>query len=541
MAEEIRNKGISRRLLLGGVGAVAVLGWAGTSLARLGRGPVGRKDLGRIADIDGLALPHPALANPPPFDPQLTWLSKGGNMNDASALSRTPVYGVVEIKEEADIARALAFARANGLKVSMSAVRHSMGGHAFDDNALVLDMLKFNKVSVHEATKTMTVQPGATWHDIQNVLHPKFAVKAMQSTDIFSVGGSISVNAHGMDHQAGSVAGSIRGLRVMLADGAILACSPESNTDLFRHVVGGYGLFGVILSADLEIVPNVVYETTRDVIKSEEFPAFFAEKLEKEPNIGLFYGHLSTAPGNFLEDMIVYRYDKVADQTPADMPMLGAPGAVEVKRIILNLAKNGGIFQELKWFTEKTLEPEFESCTVPRTAAMAEGEACLVSRNDPMHDSVPYLFNDLPAETDILHEYFIPRAAYDAFIAGAREVLANQPLAVLNASVRIVHKEDVALTYAPEPAFALVLYINQSTDDAGNAAQRDLTRKMIDLTLKHGGRFFLPYQLHYTRQQLLQSYPELPAFLDKKLSWDPSELFTSTFYRAVKALVGESA
>jgi len=25
----------------------------------------------------------------------------------------------------------------------------------------------------------------------------------MQSTDIFSVGGSISVNAHGMDHQAG--------------------------------------------------------------------------------------------------------------------------------------------------------------------------------------------------------------------------------------------------------------------------------------------------------------------------------------------------
>ncbi len=58
----------------------------------------------------------------------------------------------------------------------------------------------------------MTVQPGAVWHDIQNRLHPRFAVKAMQSTDIFSVGGSISVNAHGMDHQAGSVAGTIRAL-----------------------------------------------------------------------------------------------------------------------------------------------------------------------------------------------------------------------------------------------------------------------------------------------------------------------------------------
>ena len=36
------------------------------------------------------------------------------------------------------------------------------------------------------AARTMTVQPGATWHDIQNVLHPRFAVRAMQSTDIFS-------------------------------------------------------------------------------------------------------------------------------------------------------------------------------------------------------------------------------------------------------------------------------------------------------------------------------------------------------------------
>ncbi len=370
------------------------------------------------------------LANPPAYDAGLSWLSKGGDdQRRQRAVAHAGLRRCRNQPTKLDIAKAIVFAERNGLKVSMAGVRHSMGGHAFDDNALVLDMLKFNKVTVNEAAMTMTVQPGATWHDIQNVLHPKFAVKAMQSTDIFSVGGSISVNAHGMDHQAGSVAGSIKALRVMLADRSIVTCSHSENADLFRHVVGGYGLFGVVLSAELEIVPNVVYETAREIIKSEEFPAFFAEKLEKEPNIGLFYGHLSTAPGNFLEDMIVYRYDKVADAPPADMPALGAPGAVGIKRIIINLAKKGGLFQELKWFTEKTLEPEFESCTVPRTAAMAEGEACLVSRNDPMHDSVPYLFNDLPAETDILHEYFIPRAAYNDFIAGAREILGQSAAA----------------------------------------------------------------------------------------------------------------
>ena len=96
-----------------------------------------------------------------------------------------------------------------------------MGGQAFARGALVLDMRPFNQMTLDESRQVLTVGSGATWHDIQTHLHPKFAVKAMQSTDIFTVGGSISVNAHGMDHHAGSVGRTIRSMRVMLADGSI--------------------------------------------------------------------------------------------------------------------------------------------------------------------------------------------------------------------------------------------------------------------------------------------------------------------------------
>ncbi|WP_395383619.1 FAD-dependent oxidoreductase [Mesorhizobium sp. UC22_110] len=273
----------TRRLLLGAAVVGGAVLWGGNTIARLMRSPSSAKDAGRIADVDGHALPLQPLENAPSHDAGLTWLTKGGTVNDASGLSRTPIYGMVEVGSEKDVAEALSFARANGLKVSMAAVRHSMGGHAFDDNAVVLDMRNFNAVSVDATAKTMTVQPGATWHDIQNILHPRFAVKAMQSTDIFSVGGSLSVNAHGMDHQAGSVAGSIRSLRVMLADGSVLRCSASENADLFRHVVGGYGLFGVVLEATLDIVDNAVYRTSREIIKSEEFPRFFSEVAGTKP------------------------------------------------------------------------------------------------------------------------------------------------------------------------------------------------------------------------------------------------------------------
>jgi hypothetical protein len=127
----------------------------------------------------------------------LPWAQRGGSINDASCLNRTFVLGLVQVATVDDVRNALQFARESRVKVSIAGVRHSMGGHAFARNAIVLDMTRFNRMSLDAEQRVLIVQAGATWHDIQTYLHPRFAVKAMQSTDIFTVGGSISVNAHG--------------------------------------------------------------------------------------------------------------------------------------------------------------------------------------------------------------------------------------------------------------------------------------------------------------------------------------------------------
>jgi FAD/FMN-containing dehydrogenase len=411
-------------------------------------------------------------------------------------------------------------------------VRHSMGGHAFARGAVILDMTGFNSVSVNESARTMTVQSGATWHDIQNVLHPRFAVKAMQSTDIFTVGGSISVNAHGMDHRSGSVANSLRWVRVMLPDGSVRRVSRTEDTDLFNLVVGGYGLFGAILDAELDIVENALYRSERRDVDYRDFARLYEQELQPDQSVALLYGHLSTAPESLLEELVLYLYRDVRAPASAltDLPPLGEISEVKLRRFVFNLSKLGGLAMSAKWFAEKNIEPKLEGCTVTRAEGLLEAGACYVSRNEPMHDSVPYLRNSLKGETDILQEYYVPRRQLTAFIDGARRIFREQRTNVLNASVRVVHRETITLNYAPEDMFALVLYLNQRTDGAGTAAMKKLTQSLVDLAASVGGTFFLPYQLHYTQAQLERVYPRVGEFFRAKRRLDPDGLLTNTWF-----------
>ena len=475
-----------------------------------------------------------------PFSNTVPWAQRGGTINDASCLNRTPVHGIVSVRSIEDVRGALDFARANGLRVSIAGVKHSMGGHAFSRNAVVLDMTKFNGIALDEQRRVVTVQSGASWHDIQNAIHPRFAVKAMQSTDIFSVGGSISVNAHGMDHRAGSVGRTVRRMRVMLPDSTIQTVSRTENARLFSLVVGGYGLFGVILDAELDVVPNVVYRSSRETLDYREFVPVLTSRMLPDAGVGLMYGHLSTAPQSLLQEMFLYVYREV--QSPgAVIPPLGEVSQVKLRRLVFNLSKQGRLAMRLKWFAEKRLEPLLEGCTVSRNQAMGEGEACLVSRNDPMHDSVPYLRNDLREETDILHEYFVPQDRFVSFIDGMRAVMRSSGANLLNASVRVVHKEDNFLTYAPaDGMLAVVLYLNQPVSREGTERMAALTRSLVDLCLQAGGRFFLPYQIHYTGEQVERAYPEIRDFLAARAEFDPDRLLTSTFAERLQTLVSRS-
>lgn len=200
----------------------------------------------------------------------------GGTANDASCLNKTAVYGIAAITSVDDIRNAIAFARDNGLRVTSAGQQHSMGGQSFVRGGLVLDMKGFKGMALDKARGVLTVQSGAIWADVQRLLDKEgFSVKAMQSINIFTVGGTLSVNAHGIAHDPGPIAPTVRSLRIIASNGQLFTASPTENPDLFRHVLGGYGLFGIIVDAELDVVPNATYAWTREQMDYRDFPAYY--------------------------------------------------------------------------------------------------------------------------------------------------------------------------------------------------------------------------------------------------------------------------
>jgi len=470
----------------------------------------------------------PTILIAEPKAPPITFKQTGGFTNDASHLNQTAIYGVINIKGEDDIRNALQYARENKLKITCAGQQHSMGGQTFTRGGLLLDLREFNRITLDKEHRTVNIRSGARWWQLQRLLDAQgLSVKSMQSINIFSVGGSLSVNGHGIDPMPGQIAPTVRSMRVMLSDGTIVKASPTEQAELFRHVLGGYGLFGVILDVDLNVVDNEMYARKALYMDFKEFPAYYRSNVEGDLNIGLAFGRLSVAPQSFLRETAVHVYSKA--NFTGDLPPLSAGRYESIDRFIINFSKTGGTGRWVRWTLEKYVEPHLHKC-VTRNQAMSHQNDCMVSRNEEMYDDMAYLKNRL-RDTDILQEYFIPYDRMPEFVDGLRSVVRRNKANLLNVTIRTVHKDTVtALPYAKQDMFGFVLYFNVGFDEKENEILRKTTTDLIDVAASAGGTFYLPYQLFYSQEQLRRAYPEVGPFFAAKKKYDPIELFSNKFY-----------
>jgi FAD/FMN-containing dehydrogenase len=395
--------------------------------------------------------------------------------------------------------------------ISIGGGRYSMGGQTATDGALQIDMRRFAQVlGFSKEDQVITVQAGITWRKIQEYIDPyDLSVEIMQSYDNFTVGGSLSVNAHGRYVGLGPIVLSVKSIRLVLADGSVVTASPTENPDLFYGAIGGYGALGVIAEATLQLTDNVRVEQQSRLMPISAYRAFFNKNVRNNANV--IFHNADIFPTAF--DVVrVTSYTKTDKPVTISERLTRADADYSGNRRIVEVVSEwpGG-----KWMRQHILDPWlYRQSSVEWRNYEASYD---VRELEPVSRKL---------STFVLQEYFVPASRLDEFVPRMAEVLRRHHVNVINISIRHSRPDPgTYLAWARSEVFCFVIYYKQGTAEAAQQEVRAWTRELIDRAISEGGTYYLPYQILATKEQFYAAYPRAPDFFKLKNRVDPGNKF----------------
>lgn len=466
------------------------------------------------------AAPQPAAAAPRPGRPNDADVLV---LNDASRLNRVTVARNTVLRPASDEALIAALrvllrdATAEGRPVCVGGARHSMGGQSLMREGFAASIAA-PMVEPDKARKVMRVRAGTRWRDVITVLDPLGLSPAVtQSNHDFSVGGTLSVNAHGWPVPFGPFGATLRSFRMMLADGTVVTCSRSENAELFALTLGGYGLFGIVIDAELDVADNVLLAPRHEVMPAARFAARFTA-VAREAGVRMAYGRLSVARDDYLGEAVLVSYRPVAIQ-PSPLPEPQVADAFHyLSRAVFRAQTGSEDAKKLRWFLETMVGPSLAALTP-------------VTRNAILHVPVSLLADDDKRRTDILHEYFVAPERFADFLVACREIIPPSGQDLLNVTLRHLEADTTSvLPFAPQARIAAVMLFPQPMTAEAEESMRAMTVKLIDRVIALGGSYYLPYRLHARGDQLRTAYPRIEEFVTKKRAYDPQLRFRNMMW-----------
>jgi len=413
-------------------------------------------------------------------------------------------------------------AKALGKKIAIAGAHYSQSKNTLpiEADAYCLNMQKINHVEIDPNTKRARVGAGASWKDVQDAANAHgLAVKVMQASNVFSVGGSLSVNCHGWDHQAGTLAECVTSIKIVDARGKLQTLTPQE--PLFSLVVGGHGLFGVIVEVELSLCDNEALVSWGKKITPDTYAEYFQKEILPNSDHRMHLYRLSLDPDNLLREGVAITYSAKTAKFP-----MQAQGVSKLKdepeegtrsdRILMHMGRSIPLARKLYWAKE--------------SRRIVGDEKQL--RNEIMRPPIYAGFSNSKADAEWLQEFFIKPSEFAPFLAFLSQVLTENEVALLNASVRFVKKDDKALMgYAKdEDRFAVVLFFKQMLTSNDIDKTQKWVQKVISYLNDHGGSYYLPYQHFATSEQFQKAYPQAAGFARMKRVYDPDALFQNGFY-----------
>ena len=449
-------------------------------------------------------------------------------LNDIhSRLNPTSHSGLVTPKSIAEIQKILRTAKKNGVAVSISGGRHSMGGQQFGAGTLHLSMSSFDQViGLDSETGLVEVQSGIQWPALIEWLsknQKKWGIRQKQTgADRLSIGGALSSNIHGRGLKMRPMIDDVESFTLIDANGDLRTCSRTENSELFRLVIGGYGLFGVIGTVKVRLAPVTTLQRVVKLLDIKDFIPLVTARTKEGFLYGDFQFDIDPGSDGFMKRGIYSLYKPVARPTEI---------ATEQKEL------SGESWTELLGLAHTDKSKAFEIYS--KFYLSSDGQ---FYRSDTHQTGVyiddyhRHLTNGVNA-SEMISEIYVPRAKVAQLFAKLREDFRKHAVNVVYGTVRLIEKDEESfLAWAKESYAATVFSFHvDHTPEGLEKAKRDF-RLIIDRALGFGGSYFLTYHRWATREQVLKAYPQFPGFLRLKKKYDPDERFQSDWYRHYRAM-----
>jgi len=161
----------------------------------------------------------------------------------------------------------------------------SYGDSCLNDGGMLIDARGLDHfIAFDPATGILRCEAGVLLADILKLAVPKgWFVSATPGTQLITVGGAIANDVHGKaHHRDGTFGRHVHCFELLRSDGSRLLCSPSENPEWYRATIGGLGLTGVILWAEIVLkrISNPYIDS--ETIKCANLEEFFEASADSD-------------------------------------------------------------------------------------------------------------------------------------------------------------------------------------------------------------------------------------------------------------------
>jgi FAD/FMN-containing dehydrogenase len=155
-------------------------------------------------------------------------------------------------------------------------------GRSYGDSCLaasnhVLQTLPLDRlIAADWTTGVLRAEPGVTLEQILEVAIPRgWMLPVTPGTKYATLGGAIANDVHGKNHHVrGTFGCHVRRFGLARSDGNMLECTPDEHPELYVATIGGLGLTGLIMWAEIQLMPirsSLIDQTSIRFANLDEF------------------------------------------------------------------------------------------------------------------------------------------------------------------------------------------------------------------------------------------------------------------------------